>query len=179
MFPEEPWETLLVREIIQLPANLVVRPPRAQLDWARMKQNECHANASWYADNDPEGLSRMVSGWWIQWPNLVFHSVVEREGQLICVTPTPFDEGEFGFIPDDAVVWSDDGRTKTAHRDGHEIGFGLRAFPSVTIAQCELVESRLRAGIHPYRAIEMSDDEVEHFKRLAEERYPGLYNGLL
>ena len=41
-----------------------------------MVPKKCHANAGWYAENDPTGNSRMVTGWWQQDDKYLHHSVV-------------------------------------------------------------------------------------------------------
>jgi hypothetical protein len=83
-FPASPWEAAVCADLREEDVVMIRRASPDQLAWARMPANECHANARWYAKNDPTGKARAVSGWWVQWPNFVLHSVVEIEGALIC-----------------------------------------------------------------------------------------------
>ena len=94
-FPASPWEASVCASLKEADIVLVRGASPDQLAWARMPPNECHANARWYAKNDPTGRSRAVAGWWVQWPNFVLHFVVEIEGMLICITPSAFNEQSF------------------------------------------------------------------------------------
>lgn len=163
-FPDSEWETKAVDEIMALADDAVVvtRVPAAQLEWMRMPAAECHANASWYAKNDPRAT--MVTGWWVQFPSFVLHSVVRIGDDYFCVTPTPFDEGEFHFIPDAKIEWRDTGNVRTAFRDGVAIGPGLRRYPSFTRAQNAMVRARILAGVPLEVAIEFTDEEMEKLK---------------
>jgi hypothetical protein len=97
------WEASLCAELETLPVLTVPRAPADQLAWTKMKANECHTNTFWYVDNDPNKLSRAVTGWWVQEPCYVLHSVIEQDGQLICITPSAFGETEIPFVPDPKI----------------------------------------------------------------------------
>jgi hypothetical protein len=144
---------------------MVHRASPGQLAWARMPANECHTNARWYAKNDPTGSARAVSGWWVQWPNFVLHSVVEIEGALICITPSAFNETEFPFILDPKISWVENGEHYSAVRDDKIVGVGVRVFPAFTMAQNAIVRERLLAGAHPLNAGDFTDEEMEELKR--------------
>jgi hypothetical protein len=131
----------------------------------RMPANECHANVRWYVKHDPSKKARAVTGWWVQWPDFVLHSVIEMDGQLICITPTQFDEAELPFIPDPKISWIENGEVYSAVRDGRVIGPGIRAFPAFTRARNAIVRERLLAGVDPFRAIEFTDEMMETLKR--------------
>src|ERR1700682_734226 len=103
------WEAALCAELREGAVVVVPRAPPEQLAWSRMPAQECHAIARWYAKNDPSGKARMITGWWVQWPNFVLHSVVEVEGRLICITPSAFGETEIPFISDPKITWTEDG----------------------------------------------------------------------
>ena len=163
-FPPSEWEAALCAELKE---NEVMRVPRAsaaQLSWARMQANQCHANTRWYEQNDPENKSRQVTGWWVQWPDFVLHSVVERDGHLMCITPSHFDEAQIPFIPDPKIVWTESGDVYSAMRDGKIIGPGIRAFPAYTMAKNQIIRDRLLRGVNPYKAGDFTDAEIEKLK---------------
>src|ERR1700682_1693078 len=125
-FPASPWEAAVCAELQEEAVVLVRRAPAEQLAWSRMLASQCHGNARWYTKNDPSGKARMVTGWWVQWPNFVLHSVVEIEGRLICITPSSFhDDGEIPFIPDAKISWIEDGDVYSAVRSGQIGGSGV------------------------------------------------------
>jgi len=115
--------------------------------------------------NDPLKTARAVTGWWVQWPDFVLHSVIEQSGRLICITPTQFDESDFPFIPDPQISWLETGDVYSAVRGGRVIGPGVRAFPKFTMARNAIVRERLVAGVDPFKAIEFSDEMMEALKR--------------
>lgn len=90
-FPLSEAEALAVKEIKTLREIRVRRYPADALAYMRMKPNECHANALFMMDEDPEGKCKQISGYWPQSGNYVLHSVVEREGEVFCVTPMTID----------------------------------------------------------------------------------------
>jgi hypothetical protein len=164
-FPPSDWEAKLCAEIEKRPIVWVPRAPPEQLAWARMKVNACHTNVRWYAENDPEKKSRVVTGWWVQDPNYVLHSVVERDGQLICITPSHSGETKIPFIPDSEIEWTVRAKVYCAFRNGREIGPGIRKFPALTMALISIICKRLRSGGNPYKASEFGDEEFEELKR--------------
>ena len=115
--------------------------------------------------NDPLKTARAVTGWWVQWPDFVLHSVIEQSGRLICITPTQFDESDLPFIPDPQISWLETGDVYSAVRGGRVIGPGVRAFPKFTMARNAIVRERLVAGVDPFKAIEFSDEMMEALKR--------------
>jgi hypothetical protein len=164
-FPPSSWEVALCDELRKQPVFIIRRAPAAQLEWMRMPMNECHANVRWYVEHEPSKKARAVTGWWIQWPDFVLHSVVEIDGKLICVTPSSFAEPEFPFIPDTKIGWTEHGKVYSAIRDGYMIGRGVRAFPSFTMARNAIVRERLLAGVDPFTAIELTDEMMDELKR--------------
>jgi len=163
-FPPSDWEVALCSELESQIVLIVPRATAEQLSWARMKANECHGNARWYADNDPEKKARMITGWWVQEPNYVLHSIVERDGQLTCITPSPFETTELPFIPDPKISWRVEGEVYHAVRDGRDIGPGIRKFPAFTVAVNAIIRERLSSGANPFHAVEFSDEEMEKLK---------------
>jgi hypothetical protein len=91
--------------------------------------------------------------------------VIEREGQLICITPSAIIEKEFPFIPDSKISWIEDGDVYSAIRDGRKIELGVRVFPEFTMAQCAILRERLLSGIDPRKAANFSNEEMEELKR--------------
>lgn len=161
-FPPSPWEAAICRELRARESDILVVPriSNEQLALVRMSAGECHANARWCAEQDPSGKTRAVTGWWVQWPNFVLHSVIEIDGQFFCVTPTPFNETEIPFIPDPKINWIEDGEVYSAIRDGQIIGPGLRAFPEYTMAQNAIVRERLLRGMNPLEASNFTEEEM-------------------
>jgi hypothetical protein len=164
-FPPSPWEATLCAELRNQTVILVPRIPAEQLRSMRMPANECHSNVRWYVNHDPSKMVRGVTGWWVQWPDFVLHSVVEIDGQMRCITPTHFGEAEIPFIPDPKISWIEDGEVYSEVRDGHVIGPGVRAFPSYTMARSAIVREKLLAGVDPFTAIELTDELMETLKR--------------
>jgi hypothetical protein len=140
------WETAVCAELREEDVIIVPRAPADQLAWMRMPANKCHANARWYVKNDPSNKARVVTGWWVQWPAFVLHSVIETDGQLSCITPSPYNEVEVPFIPDPKISWVENGTVYSAVRLGQIIGPGVRAFPAFTMAQNAIVRERLLQG---------------------------------
>jgi hypothetical protein len=130
-----------------------------------MPTNACHANVRWYVEHDPSHRARAVTGWWVQWPDFVLHSVIEDDGELICITPAEYNETELHFIPDSQISWIEDGKVSSAVRHGRKIGPGIRAFPAFTMARNAIVRERLLAGVDPFKAIEFTDEMMDALKR--------------
>lgn len=153
-FPPTEWEAHTVAEISQLPVVKVTRYPDEHLAYMRMPPRECHANARFMQDNDPDKQLRQVTGWWPQDGQYVLHSVVDQHGEYVCVTPAPmYVSRSFDFIPDEKIEWRDEGDYRTAYRDGIEIGPGVRADPAKTLAELEGMRQRLLSGMNPYQAV--------------------------
>src|SRR5216683_1538176 len=164
-FPPSPWEAVVCTELKEEDVVVVPRTPADQLAWMRMPANKCHANARWYVQNDPARIARVVTGWWVQWPVFVLHSVIETDGQLICITPSPYNEVEVPFIPDPKISWVEDGKVYSAVRLGQIVGPGVRVFPAFTMAQNVIVRERLLLGVDPLEAGNFTDEEMAELKR--------------
>lgn len=174
LFEETDWESQQVKEILHLPVVEVQRAPPEQLAYARMALNKCHENVRWQVKNDPDRLSVAVSGWWLQWPNFVLHSVVARGGQLVCITPNALGEQSFAFIVDNQIEWREDGEVFSAYRNGGKIGPGLRAFPKVTIKQTSMYLERLTPNADPYKVMTFSDEEIVALEKMGIREYPDI-----
>jgi len=152
--PASQWESDLVAEINALPTLTVPRASADQLAWAKMKPRACHQNCQWQEANDPEGKTTSVDGWWKQPIGLyLHHSVVLRDGQHICITPTPtwpFEEIE--FAPDPKLAWRDIDGGRFCERNGRRVGLGVRVNPARTIREYTLVRDRVLAGMDPMKA---------------------------
>lgn len=152
-FPQSAAEADAVREIERLPIIKVWRYPKAQLAYMRMQPNQCHANARFMQDNDPEGKCKQLTGYLLQQGNYVLHSVVERDGDVFCVTPILIDDpDEFQFIPDPDIEWRDEEDTRVAYRKGVEVQPGFRSDPGETIRISAIIKERIEAGMHPMKA---------------------------
>lgn len=130
-----------------------------------MPANKCHANARWYVQNDPSSKARVVTGWWVQWPVFILHSVIETDGQFICITPSSYNEVEVPFIPDPKIGWVENAKVYSAVRPGQIIGRVVRVFPVFTMAQNAIVRERLLSGIDPLKAGDFTDEEMAELKR--------------
>jgi hypothetical protein len=104
-------------------------------------------------DNDQEGRSKRLTGWWVQDGNYVLHSIINQLGNYICVTPTHLQtENPFDFIFDEKIEWREEGEVHEAHRDGVRINNGLRSDPQQALAELEKIREKLLAGDDPYKA---------------------------
>lgn len=155
------WEARMVEEVRQLPRRKVKRLPPDMLAYMRMQPGDCHANTYFMEREDPENLHKRVIGWMIADGQLVLHSVVERLGEMVCVTPGPRgDEDSFLFIPDSAILCEEIEGRFVHSRGGERIKFGLRVNPATTIAFSNLLLERLRSGMNPYKAMEVAPPHI-------------------
>lgn len=115
-FPATEWEARTVAEIRTLPTVMVRRYPDEVLAQMKMPPRQCHPNARFMQDNDPERRLKHVVGWWHQGGNYVLHSIVDQYGKYVCVTPVPFHPTSFGFIPFPKITWQDEGNRRIACR---------------------------------------------------------------
>lgn len=158
--PATKWESDLIAEINQLPRVKVERPTQEQLTYMRMKPRECHINAGEYARLDTTNESRMVTGWWKQEDRFIHHSIVGRaDGVFFCVTPllVPFEE-KMEFIPDDKIEWRDEGETRVAYRNNHEIGPGLRSDVQKARKLNSIIKIALDEGKSTTEAIRLAEN---------------------
>ena len=152
-FPSSKAEVDAVAEIEQLPTILVQRYPPEILARMGMPPNQCHANARFMQDNDPEGKCRQISGYWPQSGNYVLHSVVERDGEIFCVTPLSIGGPDhFAFIPDPDIEWREEGNYRIAYRKGVPVEPGFRSDPEENKRISAIVLARIEAGVHPLKA---------------------------
>lgn len=163
-FPPTAEEAVVCAGLRELSIVTVRRASPEELAFMRMPANSCHQNAWWYERNDPTGRSRAVTGWWVQWPDFVLHSVLQIDGNYICITPQYFDDGDFPFMPDPAIAWEKREDKYIAKKEEYEIGIGVRLFPEFTMARLEIVRKRLMAGVNPFKAIVFSDKEMDELK---------------
>lgn len=153
-FPATDWELATVEEIKRLPVIKVWRASDRKLKWARMPAQQCHANACFIEEQDPDGRSKQITGWWLQDGDYVLHSIVNQHGNYICVTPAPLQpENPFDFIPDPKIEWRIEGDYRVAYRDGVKIGPGVRSNPAKTLAKLNVTRQRLLSGMNPYEAV--------------------------
>lgn len=92
--PHDPYSALLLQHALRLGFRQIPR-----ITDAYKFQPEawmCHANAQEAVRRDRTGKTRAVYGWWNTGAALVFHSVVERDGQMFCITPVVCDDQEIG-----------------------------------------------------------------------------------
>ncbi|QLQ17654.1 MAG: hypothetical protein HZT43_01370 [Exiguobacterium profundum] len=153
-FPASEWESQTVAEIKRLPVVRVHRASDEELNYMRMKPQQCHTNVRFMVKNDPEQRSEQITGWWPQDGNYVLHSILNQWGQFVCVTPSPMNkENPFSFIPDPKIEWREEGDYLTAYRDGVAVGKGVRDNPAEALKALAVVRERLLSGMNPYEAI--------------------------
>lgn len=153
-FEPSEWEAETVAQLSTLSRVQVNRYPDARLEWMRMPPRQCHANARFMEENDPEGRLKQVTGWWPQDGHFVLHSVVDQHGKYMCVTPAPqHPQNPFEFIPDCHVEWREEGDYRVAYRNGVKIGPGVRADPASSTAEVERIRRLLLSGVNPYQAM--------------------------
>jgi hypothetical protein len=152
-FPATEAEAQAVAEIQKLPEIVVKRYPNDALRYMRMKPSECHANARFMETNDPEKKCRQITGYWPQAGNYVLHSVVERDGEIFCVTPLMIDGPDhFPFIPDPDIEWREENGFNVPYRKGLVVEPGLRIDPVENKRIAEVILGRIEAGMDPLRA---------------------------
>jgi hypothetical protein len=152
-FPPSEAEAQAVAEIEKLPVLMVRRYSPEQLEWMGMPPNQCHANARFMQDKDPEGKCRQITGYWPQAGNYVLHSVVERDGELFCVTPTLIGVPDiFPFIPDPDIEWREEGDHRVPYRKGLIVEPGLRTDPEESQRISKVVLARINKGMDPIKA---------------------------
>jgi hypothetical protein len=161
-FPATVWESELVEEILNLPSFKIPRLSNKELRSMGMPPGECHSNTRWYERNDPTKETKSVTGWWLQGVEFILHSVLGRNGQFMCITPTARNETEIQFFPDTKIEWIEADNHIAAFRNGREIGLGVRPFPAFTIAQNEAIRARLLSGMSPHQASEFSAEEINN-----------------
>ena len=160
-------EEAVADELRGLPVERVGRPSLEQLSWAGMQPRYCHLNAVWMEENDPDRETRAVLGWAVIPGGYVLHSVIRQRGKLICVTPPESGPRDWiDFIADPKLV-----RTKTEagqyvfHRDGHEMGFGVRSDPQFLQQFWEFVSGNIAAGKPAHQIMKESGDyAAAHWK---------------
>lgn len=160
MAPPSAWEAALVEELLDADLELVPRMSPEDMAWMRMPANRCHENCWWYEAHDQTGGSKAVTGWWLQGLDFVLHSVIVSDGRYCCITPSRAQEPEIYFIPDPKIEWIKETDRIAVIRNGREIDLGVRRFPAFTIAWNRRLRERLLSGMHPYKAILFSRDEI-------------------
>jgi hypothetical protein len=161
--PATEWERSMAERLSAMDHIWASRLDAHVLSQMRMPKNQCHANAKWFAGKD--STATVVSGWWLQWPDYVLHSVVLKDGDYMCVTPVDMGDSPFPFVPDSEIEWLDDGDVWTATYRSQRLGTGIRRFPEFTLARTKIVRDRIQAGVHPYQAMQFTDEEMEQLKR--------------
>ena len=86
----------------------------------------------------------MVTGWWCDTAIPRLHSVIERDGQMVCITPGPFEV--LTFRPDPLVVM-DVGRPHL--RSGSACPVLVRPDPASTIEAANAILALLDSGAGP------------------------------
>ncbi|TAY14001.1 hypothetical protein [Rhizobium leguminosarum] len=154
-FPPTDWEQKVLGEVLKLPRVAVVRPPEEELLAADMVRNDCHLNCHTQEANDPERLSRHVTGWLIDGSDLILHSVVDYGGQWLCLTPQLAPApSKFQFIPDPSIEWrgTSDGTAKEAFRSGNPLPTALRKYPEAHIRMRDEFSRLMASGMSAFDA---------------------------
>lgn len=154
MVPTSGEEDALNDEIRALQFYEFHRMPEHQLAYMKMEAQRCHQNAAAYAQLDPSGESRHVSGWWKRNGIFYFHSVILSQTKLHCVTPHR-DSAPLKFAPDFEIVWREADGVMKADRRGEKLPYLVRDFPEKVIAEATKARDALIKGADP-RSIEIA-----------------------
>lgn len=159
--PATKHELGLVNALGAMPTKLAVPVPDEILEYMRMKPQECHQNAHFYATRDPD--AHHVFGWRPMGDVFVLHSVIQKHGQLLCVTPAADgDHFAFPFIPDAKieVVFGEEDRA-SFHRSGYAlIGGGVRKDPKAIISVFSEHLAELNSGADPKKVVQAIENKV-------------------
>lgn len=153
--PPSTWEAETLDEVLALPRVLVTRPPEDELLAIGMRRNNCHANCAAQADNDTEGKSRHVTGWYVSGSVVILHSVAEIGKQWFRLTPQlGKSAAQFEFIPDHSIEWRDtpDGQARVAVRFGRELPQALRTNPEIHIRMRDQFRDFMASGMSAVEA---------------------------
>lgn len=156
--PPSEQEAAWLREVLKLPRVTVTRPPDEALLASGMTPKDCHLNCSAQERND-EGQSKHITGWMIDGPALVLHSIIEARGQYLCITPQLVPAANtFDFIPDPAMTWIPDGNGgRVLRRHGEEVRVGLRAYPEIHVEMLAEFRRLVESGMDPMDAYQEVD----------------------
>lgn len=151
--PHDPYSALLLQHALRLRFMEIPRNPNAY----RFQPEAwmCHANAHKAVRMDRTKRTRAVYGWWNTGAALVFHSVVERDGKMFCITPVVCEDGDAG----NKLLFAEDPRIRLESLDEH---FHFRIFKKTVPARLTLsrdidlyvarqMRQKLMAGIDPAR----------------------------
>jgi hypothetical protein len=150
-FPPTELEATTFAEVMALPRVVVTRPPREKLLAAGMVPYDCHVNCSEQARQDPVSLH--VTGWLVYGDDLILHSVINRAGQWICLTPqlVPAPQN-FAFIPDPYLEWLDNGQQNIPFRHGLATVEVLRKDPERHILMRDEFHALISSGMSVLQA---------------------------
>jgi hypothetical protein len=154
MAPASPEEDALNDEIRALQFYEFDRVPDAQLAYMNMEPQRCHQNAAAYAQLDPSGESRHISGWWKRGGIFYFHSVILSQTKLHCITHHR-DPARLKFAPDYDIVWVETDGVMNANRRGAKLPYLVRDFPDKVIVEATAARGALMTGADP-RTIKMA-----------------------
>ncbi|MEY8802068.1 hypothetical protein AB9K35_17465 [Leisingera sp. XS_AS12] len=126
--------------------------------WELAEQNGmlhlcCHDNAVLMERNDWNGSRKAIHGWWQNGHGFVFHSVIEENGRLICVTPvyaSPGEDTSYLYFAEDPMIErvSADG-TLALHIFGQDVPRRLSLDPAYDRRLAAEMRARLAAGYDP------------------------------
>ena len=99
-------------------------------------------------ENDPSKKIRRVTGYILNDEVYVLHSIIENNGEYICVTPSPIGNGAegFDFIIDDKITFIEKDGMGIPFRDGHQITNGFRKNPDEAMRKVKIILTRLDNG---------------------------------
>ncbi|MBB5553661.1 hypothetical protein [Rhizobium lentis] len=162
-FPASDWEADTLAEVLALPRVVVTRPPVDALLAADMAPYHCHANCANQEANDPDGTSRHVTGWLVYGSDLILHSVVQIDGEWLCMTPqlVPVAK-QFQFIPDPLIEWrvSRDGSGNEAFRGGIVLPEALRRHPQDHIRVRDRFRELMASGLSAFDARKVVEETL-------------------
>jgi hypothetical protein len=120
-----------------------------------MRPQQCNKNCLDYVKLDPDGRSKMVSGWVRLGGTYVAHSVVERDGRRMCITPDPFGRKTLEFAADPTIQWVTEGDYYVPASD---FMARVRIEPEKVMAHAQRIKDALLAGMNPYKAMQLPDE---------------------
>jgi len=167
-FEPSEFEAATYIELMALPRVIVTRPPTKDLVSAGFVHYDCHRNCGNQVDNDPSGNSRHVVGWLPYGKDLILHSVVVIGERWFCLTPQFVDAPDrFEFIPDNQLIWHDQGPIKIVRRHGREIPEVFRKNPMKHIRMRDAFRALVAEGRSIVEARDMvaNDSRFRQFDR--------------
>lgn len=153
MQPPSKIETEIVEFLSTAEAKIARRVDHETLTYMRMRPRECHQNCFRYAKSDP--TSKMVTGWWSHGLIWMSHSVIEKDGDLFCLTPplvSAVHDEPLTFVSDPHIVLEHSGATADFFRNGNVFPNIVRFEPEKIIEPAKKMYQDVIKGIDAHVA---------------------------